>query len=267
MVAEITAAGGTAVADYSDVATAGEQAVEACVAAFGGIDVLISNAGQLEDRSLKNMTVEEFTSVVTTHAIGGFRAMKGAWPHMNEQKKGRIVFIGSIAAWYGGFGQGNCASNNDRALALSPHADLRSLLPTDAAAKGALAGLSQVCAVEGLKNNVLSNLICTEGITRMNEDLIPQENHEALKPEYAANGVLVLAHDSCPTTGQMYQIEGGTLRKIRVQVSKGLKYDPTTEGLDHVSENWEDSYDFTDATAPAEAKHPLIDRATGSPKL
>ena len=141
------------------------------------------------------------------------------------------------------------------------------MLPTDAAAKGALAGLSQVCAVEGLKNNVLSNLICTEGITRMNEDLIPQENHEALKPEYAANGVLVLAHDSCPTTGQMYQIEGGTLRKIRVQVSKGLKYDPTTEGLDHVSDNWEDSYDFTDATAPAEAKHPLIDRATGSPKL
>ena len=164
------------------------------------------------------------------------------------------------------------------------------MLPTDAAAKGALAGLSrkivvlsrfvavrlanpksitisEICAVEGLKNNVLSNLICTEGITRMNEDLIPQENHEALKPEYAANGVLVLAHDSCPTTGQMYQIEGGTLRKIRVQVSKGLKYDPTTEGLDHVSENWEESYDFTDATAPAEAKHPLIDRATGSPKL
>ena len=120
VVAEITAAGGTAIADYSDVATAGEQAVEACVAAFGGIDVLISNAGQLEDRSLKNMTVEEFTSVVTTHAIGGFRAMKGAWPHMNEQKKGRIVFIGSIAAWYGGFGQGNCAFSNGRALALSP---------------------------------------------------------------------------------------------------------------------------------------------------
>jgi NAD(P)-dependent dehydrogenase (short-subunit alcohol dehydrogenase family) len=55
-VAEITAAGGVAVADYSDVATAGEGAVEACVREFGGVDVVISNAGQLEDKSIKNMT-------------------------------------------------------------------------------------------------------------------------------------------------------------------------------------------------------------------
>lgn len=162
-VAEIIAAGGTAVADYSDVATDGEAAVEKCIAEFGGVDVVISNAGQLEDKSLKNMEVDSFISVLSTHAVGGFRVMKAAWPHFNEQKYGRYVFIGSVAAWYGGFGQGNYA-----------------------AAKGALAGLNGVVAVEGIRNNVLSNLICTEGITRMNEELVPKERHEAMKAECAS---------------------------------------------------------------------------------
>lgn len=104
-------------------------------------------------------------------------------PLMNDQKFGRIVFIGSVAAFYGGFGQGNYA-----------------------AAKGALMGLNGICAVEGNKNNILSNLICTEGITRMNEELVPKEQHEAMKAEYAANAVLALCHESCPTTGAMYQV-------------------------------------------------------------
>ena len=85
--AEIVAAGGTAVADYSDVGTNGEAAVERCVSEFGGIDVVISNAGQLEDKSLKNMQVESFISVLTTHAVGGFRVMKAAWPYFNEQAR------------------------------------------------------------------------------------------------------------------------------------------------------------------------------------
>ena len=61
-------------------------------------------------------------------------------PTDSVQKYGRYVFIGSVAAWYGGFGQGNYA-----------------------AAKGALAGLNGIVAVEGIRNNVMSNLICTEG--------------------------------------------------------------------------------------------------------
>lgn len=61
----------------------------------------------------------------------------------------------------------------------------------------------------------------------------------------------------------MYQTEGGTVRKIRVQVSRGLKYDPTKEGLDYVSENWAESYNFEDSMFPGDmvsGKHPEIDR-------
>eukprot|EP00420_Gonyaulax_spinifera_P036169 CAMPEP_0197882816 /NCGR_PEP_ID=MMETSP1439-20131203/9851_1 /TAXON_ID=66791 /ORGANISM="Gonyaulax spinifera, Strain CCMP409" /LENGTH=286 /DNA_ID=CAMNT_0043502501 /DNA_START=48 /DNA_END=908 /DNA_ORIENTATION=+ len=238
VVAEIAGFGGTAVADYSNVATEGEKPVELCVQKFGRVDVVVSNAGQLADRTLKKMTVQEFQDVLNTHATGGFRVMKAAWPHMSEQKYGRLVFIGSVAAFYGGFGQGNYA-----------------------AAKGALMGLNGICAVEGFKANILSNLICTEGITRMTENLVPKEHHATLKAEYAANAVLALCHASCPSTGAIYQTEGGTVRQLRMQVSSGLKYDPTAEGLDHVAANWERVGDFTKHSFPAEQRHPKVQRA------
>mmetsp|Transcript_53328 Transcript_53328/g.159103 ORF Transcript_53328/g.159103 Transcript_53328/m.159103 type:complete len:288 (-) Transcript_53328:33-896(-) len=237
VVAEIRKLGGTAVADYSNVAKEGEKAVERCVQEFGRVDVVISNAGQLVDRTLKKMTVEEFQDVLDTHVTGGFRVMKAAWPHMTEQKYGRLVFIGSVAGFYGGFGQGNYAT-----------------------AKAALSGLNGICAVEGFKNNILSNYICTEGITRMTENLVPKDKHGALKAEYAANAVLALCHESCPSTGAMYQTEGGTVRKLRVQVSSGLSYDPEKQGLDHVAAHWEETEDFSKHFFPAEHRHPKVQR-------
>lgn len=238
VVAEIRGFGGTAVADYSNVAKEGEKAVERCVSEFGRVDVVVSNAGQLVDRTLKKMTVEDFQDLLETHAVGGFRVMKAAWPHMSEQKYGRLVFIGSVAAFFGGFGQGNYA-----------------------AAKGALMGLNGICAVEGFKSNILSNLICTEGITRMTEKLIPEERRGALRAEYAANAVLALCHGSCPSTGAMYQTEGGTVRQLRMQVSSGLRYDPTKEGLDYVAAHWEETGDFTKHSFPAEKRHPKVQRS------
>ena len=229
VVAEIKANGGIAVADYSNVATEGEKAVEHAIKEFGTIHILINNAGQLRDKTLKGMTLEMFTDVLNTHVVGGFRTMKAAWKQMNDQKYGRIVFIGSQAAFWGGFGQGNYS-----------------------AAKGALVGLNGIAAVEGFKNNVLSNLICTEGITRMTENIVPKERHEAMKAEYAANAVLVLCHEDCPTTGKMYQTEGGQVRKFKVERSRGLLYDPKTQGIDYVMKQWDQTNDFTKSDFPAE---------------
>ena len=92
---------------------------------------------------------------------------------------------------------------------------------------------------------MLSNLICTEGITRMTENIVPKERHEAMKAEYAANAVLVLCHEDCPTTGKMYQTEGGQVRKFKVERSRGLLYDPKTQGIDYVMEQWDQTNDFT----------------------
>ena len=67
VVAEIKANGGIAVADYSNVATEGEKAVEHAIKEFGTIHILINNAGQLRDKTLKGMTLEMFTDVLNTH--------------------------------------------------------------------------------------------------------------------------------------------------------------------------------------------------------
>ena len=75
-----------------------------------------------------------------------------------------------------------------------------------------------------------------------------------LKPEFAANAVLSLAHTSCPTTGGLYQTEGGTIRKLRMQASSGLVYDPESAGaLEKVSHRWDETADFSEHTFPAES--------------
>ena len=119
-------------------------------------------------------------------------------------------------------------------------------------------GLSNIAAVEGAKNNVTSNLICTEGITRMTKDIVPKKFHNLLKPEYAANAVLVLCHEKCPTTGQMYQTEGGNIRKFRIEVSNSMVFDPEgEEALDHVLHHFVETEDFSTCSYPAEKRNTL----------
>ncbi len=110
VVAEIQKFGGIAVADYSNVATEGEKCIEHCIQAFGHIHILINNAGILRDTTFKKMTVDMLQEVLDVHVIGSFRCLKASWKHMNDQKYGRIVTIGSQAAFWGGYGQGNYAA-------------------------------------------------------------------------------------------------------------------------------------------------------------
>lgn len=223
VVAEITAAGGVAIADYHNVYQDGEKIVEATVAKFGAVHIVIHNAGQLRDKSFKNMTFEDFQDVVNTHVHGSFKVTKAAWPYMTDQKYGRLVFISSFSGLFGNFGQANYS-----------------------AAKGALMGLGQTIGIEGWKNNIISNVICTEGITRMNENIVPKEMHDKLKPEYAANAVVSLCHKSCNSSAGVYQVEGGKIIKLRWQASHGLRYDPAQHGLDHVVGNWHQVMEFDD---------------------
>jgi len=221
VVAEIVAKGGKACADYHNVYTHGERIVQTAISNFGAVHILINNAGQLRDRSFKNMTTAEFEDVINTHVVGSFKVTKAAWPHMTKQRYGRLVFISSLSGLLGNFGQANYS-----------------------AAKGALLGLGQTLAIEGWKSNILSNVICTEGVTRMNEKLIPQELHEKLRPEYSANAVVYLCHRSCESSAGVYQSEGGKIIKLRWQASHGLRYDASQHGLDFVAGHWDETFEF-----------------------
>ena len=109
VVAEIEAAGGTAVANKGSVSDREGAAsiIQTAVDAFGRIDILVNNAGILRDRTFKNMTLDEWDIVMNVHLNGTAYVTHAAWPLMYEQNYGRIVFTSSGSGIFGNFGQSN----------------------------------------------------------------------------------------------------------------------------------------------------------------
>src|SRR5262249_45337019 len=101
---EITELGGNAVPETSSVATpaGGAAIVEAAVAAFGSIEIVVNNAGQLLNAAFEDMPVEHFQQVLETHLAGAFYVTQTAYRHMKRAGYGRIIFtsssVGAFAA-------------------------------------------------------------------------------------------------------------------------------------------------------------------------
>ncbi len=176
--AEIVAEGGEAVGIAASVTD--EAAVEAMViqvaARFGRIDILISNAGILRDKTFAKMDLADFRLVVDVHLMGAAICAKAVWAIMREQGYGRIVMTTSSSGLYGNFGQANYG-----------------------AAKMALVGLMQTLAIEGEKYNVRVNCLAPTAATGMTEGVLSQESLELLNPALVSPGLLALVHDDAPT--------------------------------------------------------------------
>nr|WP_315463409.1 SDR family oxidoreductase [uncultured Rhodoferax sp.] len=178
VVAEIRAAGGEAIANGASVTDfeAVQAMVQQAVDAWGRVDILVNNAGILRDKSFAKMEIADFRSVVDVHLMGAVHCCKAVWPHMNEQKYGRILMTTSSSGLYGNFGQSNYG-----------------------AAKLALVGLMQTLALEGAKNNIHVNSLAPTAATRMTEGLMPPQVLDALKPEAVVPAMLVLVSEDAPT--------------------------------------------------------------------
>jgi NAD(P)-dependent dehydrogenase (short-subunit alcohol dehydrogenase family) len=143
----ITSAGGKAVAVPGPVGpteTANELVARA-VDAFGHLTVMCTNAGNLHDRLLWNMTDDDFDSVIETHLRGTFTCARAAVTKFREQKQGgRLILLGSPAGQLGGFGQTNYA-----------------------AAKAGIVAMTQTWAMECVRARITVNAIIPRAITRM----------------------------------------------------------------------------------------------------
>ena len=107
-VEQITGIGGTAIALGADVSKADQvqAAVDALVAEYGSLSILVNNAGVLRDNLLFKMTEDDWTMVMDVHLRGAFLCSKIAQKHMVEQKYGRIISMSSTSA-IGNRGQAN----------------------------------------------------------------------------------------------------------------------------------------------------------------
>lgn len=227
VVAEIKAAGGTAVANHDSV-TDGGKIVQNALDAFGRIDVVVNNAGILRDKSFVKMEDADWDLVYKVHVEGAYKVTHAAWPHLREQNFGRVIFTASTSGIYGNFGQSNYGM-----------------------AKLGLYGLTRTLAIEGRKNNVLVNAIAPTGGTRMTEGLIPPQVFEQLKPELVSPLVVYLGSEQCKDTGGLYEVGGGWVGKVRWERSLGAGFDPQAGfSPDDVAASWKQIGDFEGAVHP-----------------
>ncbi len=200
VVDEIRAAGGTAVANYDSVEN-GDKIVKKAIDEFGRIDIVVNNAGILRDVTFAKMTPEDWDLIYRVHVLGSFRVTHAAWPHMREQKYGRVVMTASAAGIYGNFGQANYSM-----------------------AKLGLVGLSNTLALEGRKSNVHVNTIVPIAGSRLTETVLPKELIDALRPEFVTPLVAYLCSEECQETGGLYEVGGGFFAKLRWERAAGKTF-------------------------------------------
>jgi len=193
-VEDIKAAGGEAVANGDSVADAkgAERIVETALDTFGGIDIVVNNAGILRDRIFHRMSHVEWQAVIDVHLHGSFNVSKAAATHFRASESGSFVHFTSTSGLIGNLGQANYA-----------------------AAKLGIAGLSKSLALDMSRYGVRSNCIAPFAWSRMIGS-IPTETPEqeqrveklkAMTPEKIAPLAVYLASDSAShVSGQIFGV-------------------------------------------------------------
>ena len=231
--AEIVAAGGTAAADDSDVATAGgaRVLVDAAVERFGRLDILINNAGIIRWAGFPDADTDNLERHLAVHTVGSFNTARAAWPHMVTQAYGRIVMTTST----GMLGLPNNTSY--------------------ATAKAAVIGLTRSLATAGVAHGIKINLIAPAAYTRMAgqpSDETDRNGPAQMSPEVVAPMVAYLAHEACPVSGEIYAAGAGRFARLFIASTEGYVHPGSEPTVEDIAEHWAAINDETGYYVPAD---------------
>ena len=220
VVAEITAAGGEAVANYDSVADRAGAAniVKTAVDAYGTVDILINNAGIVRDKSFHKMALDDYEFVVQVHLMGSVYVTHAAYPIMRDKDYGRILMTTSSGGTYGTFGQTNYG-----------------------AAKMGIIGLMNVLKIESARNNIAVNAIAPLAATRIAEPsgIFEEYDAELVTPEAVAAMATYLVSEECTDSGNVIVATAGYYSKIHIVESAGINCDPRAAVTpDQLAEQW-----------------------------
>jgi NAD(P)-dependent dehydrogenase (short-subunit alcohol dehydrogenase family) len=216
--------GGEAVANGDDVADfeGARRMVQQAIDAFGGLDILVSNAGFVRDRMLVNIAEDEWDAVVRVHLKGHFATLRHAGAYWRSEAKdgrrrqARVINTSSGAGLQGSVGQAAYS-----------------------AAKAGIAGLTLVAAQELGRYGVTVNALARAARTRMTEGpfaatmAAPESGFDAMDPANVSPVVAWLAsEDSADVTGRVIEVEGG-----KICLEEGWRHGPTVD----LGRRWESS--------------------------
>jgi len=208
---EITAAGGTAVANTDNVATwAGAKAlVEQAVAEFGKLDVVVNNAGILRDAFLAGIEEQQWDSVIAVHLKGHAAVLHHAAAYWKAQSKAGNQPNGAVI---------NTCSASGVTLPNAGQANY-------GAAKAGIAALTLVAAEEleryGVRVNAIAPIartrltLATPGMGAIFAQEVEEGEFDMFSPANIAPLVAYLATEKCPHTGQVFAVQGGSIQKLQ----------------------------------------------------
>ena len=228
VVDEIVAAGGTAVADSHDVSVDGPAIVQTALDSFGGLHLVVNNAGIANGGQIDEIPPADFDRMLAIHLGGTIAVCRAAWPTMRAQNFGRIVNTSSASV----FGLAGTSAYTT--------------------AKAAIFGLSRALGNDGRKFDIRVNAIMPSAYSRLtakSPEFAPVML-AGFPPERIAPFVLALLTRECPCTAETFVVGGGRAARVVLATVPGIT---EITDIDDVLARFDQVMDTDDLFIPAEA--------------
>lgn len=207
VVREIHDAGGRALANTDSVADweGAKKFVHQAISEFGGLDIVVNNAGILRDAFIASMDESQWDAVIATHLKGHFAVLHHAAVYWKAQAKAGNSVRAAVV---------NTASASGTFMTNPGQANY-------GAAKAGIAALTQVAAAElgryGVRVNAIAPVartrltLATPGMSAIFAEAAPDGQFDALSPANIAPVVAYLASERCRLTGKVFAVQGGAI--------------------------------------------------------
>ena len=234
VVEEIRAAGGEAVADAHDVATDGAAVVQTALDAFGGIHVVVNNAGIAGGGALDEIPPADYDRMLAIHLGGTLAVTRAAWPRLREQGYGRVVNTSSASVFGIPFTSGYIT------------------------AKAAIFGFTRAIAYEGRHHDIKVNAIMPSAYSRLTAQ--SEEYAAVMQAGFPAEKVSpfvgALASADVPVTGETFVVGGGRAARVVLGTVPGLI---GIESVDDALSRFDEAMDSAEIFVPEHATAEVIE--------